>query len=39
MNEPLVEFRDVDFAYDPARPVLSGCNFASAAASAWRCVG
>jgi cobalt/nickel transport system ATP-binding protein len=28
MNEPLVEFRDVDFAYDPARPVLQGCNFA-----------
>jgi cobalt/nickel transport system ATP-binding protein len=28
MNEPLVEFHDVDFAYDPARPVLTGCNFA-----------
>ncbi len=28
MNEALVEFRDVDFAYDPARPVLTGCNFA-----------
>jgi cobalt/nickel transport system ATP-binding protein len=28
MNEPLIEFRDVDFAYDPARPVLQGCNFA-----------
>ncbi len=28
MNEPLVEFQDVDFDYDPARPVLSGCNFA-----------
>jgi cobalt/nickel transport system ATP-binding protein len=28
MNEPLVEFGDVDFAYDPARPVLTGCNFA-----------
>jgi cobalt/nickel transport system ATP-binding protein len=27
MNEPLVEFRDVDFAYGPGRPVLSGCNF------------
>ena len=30
MNEPLVEFRDVDFAYGPGRPVLSGCNFCSA---------
>ncbi len=28
MNEPLVELRDVDFAYDPARPVLTCCNFA-----------
>jgi cobalt/nickel transport system ATP-binding protein len=28
MNEPLIEFHDVDFAYDPARPVLTGCNFA-----------
>ncbi len=28
MNEPLVEFNDVDFAYDPARHVLTGCNFA-----------
>ena len=28
MNEPLVEFHDVDFAYDPARPVLRGCKFA-----------
>lgn len=28
MNQPLVEFHDVDFAYDPARPVLTGCNFA-----------
>jgi cobalt/nickel transport system ATP-binding protein len=28
MNEPLIEFHDVDFAYDPARPVLQGCNFA-----------
>jgi len=28
MNEPLIELRDVDFAYDPARPVLTGCNFA-----------
>ncbi len=28
MNEPLIEFSDVDFAYDPARPVLTGCNFA-----------
>ncbi len=27
MNEPLVEFRDVDFAYGPERPVLSGCCF------------
>ncbi|MGO9112559.1 MAG: energy-coupling factor ABC transporter ATP-binding protein [Thermoguttaceae bacterium] len=27
MNELLVEFRDVDFAYGPARPVLSACNF------------
>ena len=27
MNEPLLEFHDVDFAYGPARPVLSGCNF------------
>ena len=27
MNEPLIEFRDVDFAYGPARPVLGGCNF------------
>jgi cobalt/nickel transport system ATP-binding protein len=28
MNEPLIELRDVDFAYEPARPVLQGCNFA-----------
>jgi cobalt/nickel transport system ATP-binding protein len=28
MNEPLIELHDVDFAYDPARPVLRGCNFA-----------
>jgi cobalt/nickel transport system ATP-binding protein len=28
MNEPLIELCDVDFAYDPARPVLRGCNFA-----------
>jgi cobalt/nickel transport system ATP-binding protein len=28
MNEPLIEFHDVDFAYDQARPVLQGCNFA-----------
>jgi cobalt/nickel transport system ATP-binding protein len=28
MNEPLIEFSEVDFAYDPARPVLAGCNFA-----------
>jgi cobalt/nickel transport system ATP-binding protein len=27
MNELLVAFRDVDFAYGPGRPVLSGCNF------------
>ncbi len=27
MNEPLIEFRDVDFAYGPGRRVLSGCNF------------
>ena len=27
MNELLIEFRDVDFAYGPGRPVLSGCNF------------
>ena len=28
MNEPLIEFCEVDFAYDPARPVLQSCNFA-----------
>ncbi len=27
MNELLIEFRHVDFAYDSGRPVLSGCNF------------
>ena len=27
MNESLIEFRDVDFAYGAGRPVLSGCNF------------
>jgi cobalt/nickel transport system ATP-binding protein len=27
MNDSLVEFRDVDFAYGPGRPVLDGCNF------------
>ena len=27
MNEPLLMFRDVDFAYGPSRPVLCGCNF------------
>jgi cobalt/nickel transport system ATP-binding protein len=28
MNQPLVEFREVDFNYGPSRPVLCGCNFA-----------
>jgi cobalt/nickel transport system ATP-binding protein len=28
MNEPLVRFHDVEFAYDPARPVLKDCDFA-----------
>ncbi len=27
MNEPLVRFDDVDFAYGPDRPVLAGCSF------------
>jgi len=27
MNESLIEFRKVDFAYGPGRPVLSGCDF------------
>jgi cobalt/nickel transport system ATP-binding protein len=27
MNELLVELRDVDFAYEPGRPVLRSCNF------------
>jgi cobalt/nickel transport system ATP-binding protein len=27
MTEALINFRDVDFAYSPDRPVLSGCNF------------
>ena len=27
MNESLVEFHEVDFAYGPGQPVLSGCNF------------
>ncbi len=28
MSEPLIEFRDLDFAYGPGQPVLRGCNFA-----------
>ena len=28
MNDPLLEFHNVDFAYGPGRPVLSGCHFA-----------
>ena len=39
MNEPLIEFHDVDFAYDPGRPVLTGCSFALGPASGWRLVG
>jgi cobalt/nickel transport system ATP-binding protein len=27
MDQPLIEFCAVDFAYGPGRPVLSGCNF------------
>ncbi len=27
MDQPLIEFCKVDFAYGPGRPVLSGCNF------------
>jgi cobalt/nickel transport system ATP-binding protein len=27
MNQPLIEFCGVDFAYAPGRPVLNGCNF------------
>ena len=27
MSEPLIQLHDVDFAYVPGRPVLSGCNF------------
>ncbi len=27
MNEPLIELRNVDFAFGPGRPVLSGCHF------------
>ncbi len=27
MSEPLLELRNVDFAYGPGQPVLAGCNF------------
>jgi cobalt/nickel transport system ATP-binding protein len=27
MSEPLINFRDVEFAYSPDRPVLGGCDF------------
>ena len=27
MSEPLIRFHDVDFSYDPDRPVLEQCNF------------
>lgn len=27
MNQPLIQFHDVEFAYSPDRPILSGCNF------------
>ena len=27
MNQPLVEFHEVDFAYAHGQPVLAGCNF------------